>query len=87
MTTARLPDGIDIADLLKHPAGVEAGLTAGVGDVADRLIRLNHTGPRARRDIVLANVLALGHALNALGRNTDGAAAADAIAARYAGAG
>ena len=84
VTTARLPDGIDIADVLKQQASVEAGLTAGVGNVADRLIRLNHTGPRASRDVVLANVLALGRALRALGQGVDLGAATDAIGERYA---
>ena len=34
VTTARLPNGIDIAAVLTHPASLEAGLSAGVGDVA-----------------------------------------------------
>jgi aspartate aminotransferase-like enzyme len=84
VTTARLPDGIDLAAVLKHPGSIQAGLTAGVGEAADRLVRLNHTGPRARRDTVIANVLALSHSLGALGHRTDAGAAADAVAAHYA---
>jgi aspartate aminotransferase-like enzyme len=87
VTTARLPDGIDITAVLAHPASAEAGLSAGVSTVANGLVRLNHTGQRARRVIVLANVLALGQALGALGRHADSKAAADAIAARFASAG
>lgn len=84
VTSARAPEGVDIAALLAHPACVDAGLTPGAGDMADRLARLNHTGPRARYEVVLASVLALGLALRAHGMEADLSAAADAVTRVYA---
>jgi hypothetical protein len=51
------------------------------------MVRLNHTGPRATRETVLANVLALGQALHSLGQPADLDAASGAVAASYAAAG
>jgi aspartate aminotransferase-like enzyme len=84
VTAARLPDGIDVARLLQAAASFAMEISPGVGRGAERLVRLNHTGPRARFDIVLANVIAYGQALNALGCRLDIAAASTAISACYA---
>ena len=51
--------------------------------VTEQLLRLNHTGPRARFEIVLSNVVALGAALQQFGVAADIGAAAEAIAKAY----
>lgn len=84
VTTAPLPEGIAMEPVLAHPASRDAELTAGVGPGAERLLRLNHTGRRARYDIVLANVMAVGRSLRALDHRVDLAGAAEAVAKRYA---
>lgn len=86
VTAAVLPEGIDVSDLLRRGTSAEADLSAGVGAGAERLLRLNHTGRRARREPVLANVLAVGEALRALDRNLDLDAAKAAIDRCYGAA-
>ncbi|MDD2869207.1 aminotransferase class V-fold PLP-dependent enzyme [Neomegalonema sp.] len=74
VTAAALPEGISVAALLAV-APPEHALTAGVGPGAERLIRLNHTGPRARLETVLEDLAALAHGLRALGLPADAGAA------------
>ncbi|CAN7384259.1 pyridoxal-phosphate-dependent aminotransferase family protein [Neorhizobium tomejilense] len=82
VTAARLPAAADPAAVLSvAPRGIE--LSAGVGPGAERLIRLNHTGQRARFDIVLGNLTAYGMALRRRGFKADISAAVDAIALHY----
>ncbi len=83
VTSITLPDGIDVADLLRQVVAADADLSAGVGPGAEHLLRLNHTGQRARRDPVLANIAALAKALNGLGFRVDLDAAKAAIDALY----
>jgi aspartate aminotransferase-like enzyme len=83
VTAAVLPDGIAAIDLLRHVASDDADLSPGVGPGAEHLLRLNHTGRRARREAVLANINALTEVLQASGIKTDLDAARAAIAARY----
>lgn len=83
VTAAPLPQDITSAQVLAALAFSDAGLTAGVGAIADRLIRLNHTGPRARFDVVLANITILGTALAGLGAKVDIDAAARAVSQTY----
>ncbi len=79
VTAAAVPPGITAAAVLAHaPAGHT--LSAGVGPGGDGLIRLNHTGPRARKDVVLGDLVALARALGALGHTVDLAAALAAAA-------
>ncbi|KKX31525.1 aminotransferase class V-fold PLP-dependent enzyme [Rhizobium sp. LC145] len=85
VTTVKLPESADMDGLLKAADGFGAALTAGVGPGAGRLVRLNHTGRRARLEIVLANVLAYGMALRAQGLPADIAAASDAVTGFYGG--
>ena len=88
VTAVRLPDGVGWQPCSRTQP--ESGTPSSRPELAKRphsLVRLNHTGQRARRENVLANVLALGQALHALGRHTERTAAADAVAARYAGTG
>lgn len=82
-SAAVLPDGIDRAALLATLAPLEVGIAAAVGPGTERLLRLNHTGPRARFEPVLANVVALGAALRQRGFATDAGAAAEAVAEFY----
>ncbi|OHV77477.1 aminotransferase class V-fold PLP-dependent enzyme [Rhizobium sp. LCM 4573] len=85
VTTVKLPEGADMDVLLRAADGFGAALTAGVGPGAERLVRLNHTGRRARFDVVLANVIAYGMALRAQGLPADIAAASETIAGFYGG--
>jgi len=82
VTTARLPPDIDPATLLSVAPRIME-LSAGVGPGTERLIRLNHTGRRARFDSVLGNVTAFGMGLRRLGFRADINAAVDAIALHY----
>ena len=84
VTALILPESVEIAELLGHANLAEAELSAGVGPGAERLLRLNHTGQRARRRPVLANIVALAEALHTIGIGADLDAAKAAIAARYA---
>lgn len=84
-TAAVIPEGIERQPLLLAAAPLEAGITAAVGPGSERLLRLNHTGPRARFEPVLAGVLGLGGALRSLGFAADVGAAAEAIVTAYAG--
>jgi aspartate aminotransferase-like enzyme len=86
VTAAVLPEGVCVSDLLGCVTSADADLSAGVGPGAEHLLRLNHTGQRARRGPVLANVLAVGGALTALGRNADLDAAKAAIDRHYGAA-
>lgn len=84
VTTILLPDGLDARKLAEDEVAAAAGLSAGVGEIASQLLRLDHTGPRANRDAVLEGVRAAGHLLQQAGIATDGKAADEAIAAIYA---
>ncbi len=81
VTAARLPEGVDAAAFL---AGLEpsSGLDAAVGIAG--LVRLNHTGERARREPVLEALRAAGAGLTALGARPDVAAAEHAARAAFA---
>jgi len=74
VTAIPLPEGLDVGRVL---AAADAGhaLMAGVGPTADRYLRLNHTGPRARLAVVLGDLATLGRALAAVGTPADIAAA------------
>ena len=83
VTTVKMPDDLEPEALLAAVAPLDMDLSAGIGPGAERLIRLNHTGRRARFETVLGSVLAYGMALRACGRNADLAAAAAAVASHY----
>ncbi|WP_337182961.1 aminotransferase class V-fold PLP-dependent enzyme [Shinella sp.] len=85
VTTARLPDGVDMEAFLTAAAHLDTDMSPGVGPGAESLVRLNHTGQRARFEAVLGNVAAYGIALGTLGVRTDIAAAAAAVSAHYGG--
>lgn len=86
VTAAALPEGVGVSDLLRRATSSDADLSAGVGPGAEHLIRLNHTGPRARREPVLANVIAVAEALSVLGLDADLDAARAAIDRHYGAA-
>jgi aspartate aminotransferase-like enzyme len=83
VTAARLPDAAGIEEVMAFPGASDAGLSAGTGDAASRLVRISHTGRRACREAVLTSVLTLGQVLQALGQSADIEAASAAVAARY----
>lgn len=85
VTTARLPEGVDVDTFLTAAAHLDTDMSPGVGPGAESLVRLNHTGQRARFEAVLGNVTAYGIALRKLGFKADIAAGAAAVAAHYAG--
>ncbi|MDT8855953.1 aminotransferase class V-fold PLP-dependent enzyme [Paracoccaceae bacterium Fryx2] len=81
VTAAPLPEGLSAAQVLAA-LPPESTIGAGVGPGGDRLLRLNHTGPRARLDTVLGDLAALGAALRHLGVQADvGAALSRAVSA------
>ncbi|MCA0921294.1 pyridoxal-phosphate-dependent aminotransferase family protein [Pseudooceanicola nanhaiensis] len=86
VTGGWLPEGIDAALLCAHPALIETGTAPGVGPGSERILRLNHTGPRARFETVLSVLGALGCALRAAGQAVDLGAGAEAVSATYAAA-
>lgn len=85
VTTASLPGGLDADAFLAAAAPLDTDMSQGVGPGAENLIRLIHTGQRARFEAVLGNVVAYGITLRKLGFKADIAAAAAAVAAHYAG--
>lgn len=86
VTAAQLADGVDRAAVVEKLAPFEVGVTTAIGPGTERLLRLGHTGPSARFEPVLANVVALGSALAALGADVNIGAAAAAVARVFAGA-
>jgi aspartate aminotransferase-like enzyme len=81
VTAVALPDGLDAGRVLAAAAPGHA-LSAGVGPAGERIIRVNHTGPRARTEVVLGDLAVLGRALAAAGVPVDtGGALAAAEAA------
>lgn len=83
-TAAPIPSGVDPAALITAAKEFGVTLTPGFGEVRDRVIRLDHTGPRANFTPVLANITAYGQALQKLGVKVDVGAAAAAVAKAYA---
>ncbi len=87
VTAVPVPSGIDVDALVAAAsAGEDAAISPGVGGVETLLVRLNHTAARAAYRPVLANVVALGQALAALGQPVDLDAAIEAVAKTYADA-
>jgi len=86
ITAARLADHLTASQVLAA-TGQSAGLTAGVGTISERLVRLNHTSTNANLEPVLANVVALGSALRSLGERADIGAAIAAVMDVYRSSG
>lgn len=83
VTAAQLPAGIHQAEALERLVPFGTGIGKAIGPGTERLLRLSHTGPRARFEPALANVVALGGALEALGADVNIGAAAAAVARVY----
>ncbi len=83
VTAAPVPEGIDAETLIAAAGRFGVTLGRGFGDIEHRLVRLDHTGSRAAFGPVLANVVAYGAALEALGHAVDIGAAAAAVTAVY----
>ncbi len=74
--------GVDAAELVADALAADPSLPliAGGGALSKEMIRVNHYGVDATRDAVLSSLAALGAALARAGRDTDVAAARDAVA-------
>ncbi|MBB3463349.1 pyridoxal-phosphate-dependent aminotransferase family protein [Rhizobium sp. BK377] len=83
VTTVSVPAGIEAAFVIRFAARLGVELTAGVGTNLSHLIRLNHTGPRATFQTVLAGVVAYGEALRQAGLPADVGDASEAVAKTY----
>ncbi|WP_018183857.1 pyridoxal-phosphate-dependent aminotransferase family protein [Kaistia granuli] len=87
VTAVPVPSGVDVDALVAAAsAGEGAAISPGVGGVETLLVRLNHTAARAAYRPVLANVVAYGQALAALGQAVDLDAAIEAVAKSFADA-
>lgn len=80
-TTLRVPDGLDAREVVAAALALDpsAPLIAGGGALAAEMLRVNHYGVDATRDVVLASLAALGGALARLGRTVDHASARAAV--------
>lgn len=87
VTALNLPADINRSDLLQAARLDWADIGAAVGPGSDRLIRLNHTGQRASKDAVLANITALAHALQLQGHLRAVEKAVEVVAAVYSSSG
>jgi aspartate aminotransferase-like enzyme len=66
-TTLRVPTGIGPRSLVETAhADRQVALSSGFGDLASTVVRVDHTGQRARLDVVLDTLEALGTALASL---------------------
>jgi aspartate aminotransferase-like enzyme len=63
VTTLRTPDGVDATALVHSARRNGEAISPGFGELAHDVIRIDHTGERARLDVVLATLNSLGGAL------------------------
>jgi len=83
VTAVRLPSGLSADAILHHSASRAAELDRAAGNVPAELVRINHTGQRARQQIVVESVKAFGEALLDRGKTADIEAAVAAVNATY----
>ncbi|MFF0951611.1 pyridoxal-phosphate-dependent aminotransferase family protein [Rhizobium leguminosarum] len=83
VTAVPVPEALEPASLIAAAGRLGVEITAGVGNGSARLVRLNHTGPRAAFQTVLSNVVVYGVALRQAGHPADISAASEAIADAY----
>ncbi|NKL02027.1 aminotransferase class V-fold PLP-dependent enzyme [Rhizobium leguminosarum bv. viciae] len=83
VTAVPVPEALAPAALIAAAGQLGVELSEGVGTALARLVRLNHTGPRAAFQTVLSNVVAYGAALRQAGHPSDIAAASEAISSAY----
>ena len=80
VTAGPVPDGHSASDLIRALPHGDTLIAPGVGPAGDRLVRLNHTGPRACRAVVLSELALYAAALARLGHRVDcGAGLAAAV--------
>ena len=64
-TTLLAPEGVDARQLVKRAQATRrVALSSGFGELASRVVRIDHTGQRARLGVVLESIEALGLALD-----------------------
>ncbi|WP_405695812.1 pyridoxal-phosphate-dependent aminotransferase family protein [Streptomyces sp. NBC_01185] len=80
-TTLRTPAGVDAAELVGRALAADPSLPliAGGGALSKEMVRVNHYGVDATRDVVLSTLDALGTALAGAGRTADLDAARAAV--------
>lgn len=83
VTAGPVPEGHSAADLVAVLPPGDTMIAPGVGPAGERLVRLNHTGPRACRAVVLAELSSYATALGRLGAGVDCAAGLAAAAAVF----
>ncbi|MBY5670025.1 alanine--glyoxylate aminotransferase family protein [Rhizobium leguminosarum] len=83
VTAVPVPEALAPATLIAAAGRLGVELSEGVGTAPARLLRLNHTGPRAAFQAVISNVVAYGSALRQAGHAADIAAASEAMSAAY----
>ncbi len=81
VTALALPESVYATAVAAHAPFPAAMIAPGVGPAAERLLRLNHTGPRAAAASVLVTLSAAAAALNASGIAADGGSALAAAGA------
>lgn len=86
VTAGPVPEGRSADDLVAALPPGESLIAPGVGPAGDRLVRLNHTGLRACRAVVLSELAAYAAALTRLGQRVDTGAGLAAAAAVFDGA-
>lgn len=64
VTTVALPSTLTMAEFLAMEEVIAAEITAGVGEAATHLVRINHTGPRANPEIVAKTLSVLASVLS-----------------------
>jgi aspartate aminotransferase-like enzyme len=84
-TTLRVPAGTDASALVARALAAEPSLPliAGGGALAKEMVRVNHYGADATRDVVASSLAALGAALAETGVPVDPAAAQHAVTAAW----
>jgi len=82
-TAVAVPAAVEANDLIARARGFGAVVNPGFGKTATPLIRLDHTGQRARRADVLANIMGLGAALRSYGIEADISVASDVVSEAY----
>lgn len=87
VTSAPVPPGLDANRIIAEAAEHGVALGKGFGDIEGKLVRLDHTGPRAGFTSVMASVTAYGKAVGKLGGKADVGAGAAAVASAYFDAG
>jgi aspartate aminotransferase-like enzyme len=79
VTTLRSPDDVDATSLVREAKRQsDVALSPGFGDLSHEVIRIDHTGERARLDVVISALQALGHALGGATSNDAMESALDA---------